>query len=166
MFRQGRYLIRSPKKPKWCQRKKLRQRTWSDFLSYLSQKSPATATNLGYGNLLNEIDFQSSPLLIEVAFAESAAVFKEYVEEKDVHERLKNHLADFFDLEVKKFTFKTRILSNKDKEDKNFKSKIELEDEARSNRDEERRQIILKNQYVSEAEKLFNSKVDKIVLND
>lgn len=141
-------------------------RTWDDFLVYLTQVAPATAANLGHGNLLHEIDTESVPLSIEIAFPEEAAVIKEYVDERDIYAKLKNHLADFFEIDIEKINFKTHLLSSEEKKDKNFKTKVELDEEERRNREEERRQRILNNPFVKEAEKLFNSKIDKIILKD
>ena len=140
--------------------------TWNDFLAYLRQTSPATAANLEHGNLLQEIDTQSVPLTIEVAFPEEASVFKEYVDERDVYARLKNHLSDFFELDIEKINFRTQLLSASAKMEKNFQTIVELEEEAIRNREEERRQKILNDPFVKEAEKLFNSKIDKIILRN
>ncbi len=141
-------------------------KTWNDFLSYLRQSSPSTAANLEHGNLLHGLDTESVPLMIQVAFPEDAGVFKEFLEEKDIYARLKNHLADFFEIDIEKIQFKTLLLSHEEKKDKNFRTKVEIDDEARSNREEERRQKILNDPYVKEAEKLFNSKIDKIILKE
>ncbi len=141
-------------------------KTWNDFLNYLRQTSPATAANIEHGNLIEELDTKSVPLIVTVAFPEDAVVFKEYVEEKDVYARLKNHLADFFETDIEKIQFKTQTLSLEEKKDKNFKTKVEIDVERENNLEEERRQRILNNPYVKEAEKLFNSKVDKIILNN
>ena len=141
-------------------------KTWDEFLGYLRQTSPATAANLEHGNLLQEIDTQSVPLSIDIAFPEDAAVFKEYIDEKDVYARLKNHLADFFETDIEKINFRTQILSLEEKKDINFKTKVEIDDEVRNTREEERRQKILNDPFVKEAEKLFNSKIDKIILKD
>lgn len=141
-------------------------KTWEDFLGYLRSSSPATATNLEHGNLIEEFDINSVPLIIHVAFPEDASVFKDYLDEKDIYARLKNHLADFFEIDIEKIQFKTQLLSLEEKKDKNFRTKVELDEEARNNKIEERRQKILNDPYVKEAEKLFNSKIDKIILND
>lgn len=141
-------------------------RTWDDFLGFLSQVAPATAANLAHGNLLHEIDTESVPLSIEVAFPEDAAVIKEYMDQRDVYAKLKNHLADFFELDIEKINFKTQLISHEEKKDKNFKTKVEIEDEKKSNREEERRRSILEDPFVKEAERLFNSKIDKIILKD
>jgi DNA polymerase-3 subunit gamma/tau len=141
-------------------------RTWNDFLGYLSQVSPASAANLGHGNLLHEIDSQSIPLTIEIAFPEDAAVFKEFIEQRDVYDKLKNHLVEFFKVEREKIHFKTSLLSPEEKKDKNFRTKIEIEDEERRKREEEIRLKILNDPFVKEAEKLFGAKIDKIILKD
>lgn len=141
-------------------------KTWNDFLVYLRQTSPATAANIEHGNLFEELDTVSVPLIISIAFPEDAAVFKEYVDEKDVYARLKNHLADFFEIDIEKIQFRTQLISAEEKLDKNFKTKVEIDDERKTNIEEERRQKILNDPYVKEAEKLFNSKVDKIILKD
>ncbi|MGE3608903.1 MAG: DNA polymerase III subunit gamma/tau [Bacteriovoracaceae bacterium] len=141
-------------------------KTWNDFLNYLQQISPSTAANLAHGNLLNEIDTTLVPFSLIVAFPEDAAVFKEYLEEKDIYARLKNQISDFFEIDIEKIQFKTQLLSHEEKKDKNFKTKVEIDDEIKQNREEEKRQRILNDPFVKEAERLFNSKIDKIILND
>jgi DNA polymerase-3 subunit gamma/tau len=141
-------------------------KTWNDFLTYLRQTSPATASNLEHGNLLHEINSNVLPLNIIVAFPEDAAVFQEFVEEKDVYARLKSHLADYFEADIDKVKFSTKLLSQEEKLDKNFRTKVEIDDEIKCNLEEERRNKILNDPFVKEAEKLFNAKVDKVILND
>jgi DNA polymerase-3 subunit gamma/tau len=141
-------------------------KSWHDFLVYLKSAAPATAANLEHGNLIEEFDINIVPLTIRVAFPEDAAVFKEFLDEKETYARLKNHLADFFEVNIEKVEFKTQVLSHEEKKDKNFKTRVELADEARNSKEEERRQKILNDPYVKEAEKIFNSKIDKIILND
>jgi DNA polymerase-3 subunit gamma/tau len=141
-------------------------KTWNDFLVYLAQTSPATAANISHGNLLRDIDPTLAPLNIEIAFPEEASVFKEYVDEREVYARLKNHLADFFEMNIDKINFRTALISSEEKKDKNFKTKVEIDDEIRKSAEEEKRLRILNNPFVKEAEKLFNSKVDKIILKN
>jgi DNA polymerase-3 subunit gamma/tau len=142
------------------------EKTWNEFLGYLRQTSPATASNLEYGNLLEEINLSSKPVTITVAFPEDAAVFQEYVEQKDIYAKLKNHLSDFFEVDIEQLQFRTKLLNQEEKKDKNFRTKVEVDDEIRMNKEEERRQKILNDPYVKEAEKLFNSKIDKIILKE
>ncbi len=141
-------------------------RTWGDFLGYLRQSSPATAANLEHGNLLAALDTNSVPLTVHVGFPMEAAVFKEYIDERDVYSKIKNHLADFFETDIEKLNFRTQLLSVEEQKDKNFKTKVELDDEAQQSLEEERRQRILNDPFVKEAERLFNAKIDKIILKD
>lgn len=141
-------------------------KTWNDFLNYLSQTSPATSANLAHGNLLKEVDSTLTPLVVEIAFPETALVFKEYVDDRDVYSRIKNQLSDFFEVEIEKVTFKTQLITDEEKKDINFKTKVELDEEERMNFENEKKQKILDNPFVKEAEKLFNSKIDKIILKD
>lgn len=141
-------------------------KTWNAFLTYLRQTSPATASNLEHGNLLNDLDLDVIPLSIVVAFPEDASVFQEFVENRETYARLKNHLADFFELDIEKINFRTKLLTLEEKKDTNFRTKVEIDDERKQNLEEERRQRILNDPFVKEAEKLFNAKVDKIILKE
>jgi DNA polymerase-3 subunit gamma/tau len=49
---------------------------------------------------------------------------------------------------------------------KNFKTKLELSEEEQKYNEEQRKLKILNDPYVKEAEKIFNAKIDKIILND
>ena len=142
------------------------EKTWNDFLGYLKQTSPATAANLEHGNLLQDLDMNSERLSIMIAFPQDAAVFKEFIEEKEVYARLKNQLADFFEMDIDKIQFKSQVLNEKEKTEKNFRSKVEIDDDARRDAEEARRQKILNDPFVKEAEKLFNAKIDKIILKE
>lgn len=141
-------------------------KTWDDFLDYLRVSSPATAANLAHGNLTEEFDINMVPLIISIGFPEDAAVFKDFLDEKEIYARLKNHLADFFEVAIDKIEFKAQLLTDAERKDTNFKTKVEIGDENRRNIEEERKQKILNDPYVKEAEKLFNSKIDKIILNE
>ncbi len=141
-------------------------KTWDDFLDYLRASSPATAANLAHGNLTEDFDINIVPLTINIGFPEDAEVFKDFLDEKEIYARLKNHLADFFEVNIEKIEFKAQLLSDKERKDTNFKTKVEIGDEDRRNKEEEKKQKILNDPFVKEAEKIFNSKIDKIILND
>lgn len=141
-------------------------KTWNDFLAYLKQASPATAANLEHGNLLHDLDMNSDRLAITIAFPQDASVFKEFIEEKEVYARFKSHMADFFEIDIDKIQFKSQVLNEKEKSEKNFRSKVEIDDDARRDAEEARRQKILNDPFVKEAEKIFNAKVDKIILKE
>ncbi|HXH31760.1 MAG TPA: DNA polymerase III subunit gamma/tau [Bacteriovoracaceae bacterium] len=141
-------------------------KTWKEFLAYLRVSSPGTAANLERGNLLQEFDVNSSPLDVTVGFPEDAAVFKEFLDERETYARLKNHLADFYEISVDKIQFRSQLLTAEEKAGKNFRTNVEIEEQAIRDRETERRNTILNDPFVKEAEKLFNAKVDKIILKN
>ncbi len=141
-------------------------RTWNDFLAYLRQSAAATAANLEHGNLLEEIFPEARPLMIRIAFPENASVFKEFLDDKEVYARLKNHLSDFFEVDIEQVSFKMEVLTDEEKKSKNFRTQVEIDDDKREKVIAERKQKILDDPFVKEAEKLFNSKIDKIILKE
>lgn len=149
--------VPTPKKP---------AKTWNDFLVFLRQTSPSTAANLEHGNLLHDLNVEHLPLSIMVAFPVEGAVFNEFLMDKDIYARLKNNLADFFELDIDKINFKTQVLSDIERKDINFKTKVEIDDEIRHHEKEAKKNKIINDPFVKEAEKLFNAKVDKIILNE
>lgn len=141
-------------------------KTWNEFISYLRQAAPALASNLEQGNLVETLDFDSKPFRVKIAYPETASVFHEYLEDKEVYARLAGHLSDFFEKPVDEVQFRSQVISLEEKKDKNFKTKVELDLERESLELEARRQKILNDPFVKEAEKLFNAKIDKIILNN
>lgn len=141
-------------------------KTWNDFIVYLKQVAPASASNLDQGNLIETLDLTAKPLRVMVGFPETAAVFHEFLEDKEVFARLNGHLADFFERSVEDIQFRTKLITMTDAKDQNFRTKVEIDEEIEKKKLEERRQQILNDPFVKEAEKLFNAKIDKIILND
>jgi DNA polymerase-3 subunit gamma/tau len=141
-------------------------KSWQDFLDYLMPESPATATNLAHGNLISDLTFNSEVLTIILGFGEEAAVFKEFLEKKEIYQKLLISMGRFFNKKIENINFQIQLLSNHQKEQNQFRSVIEIEQEIKSNQLEERKQKILNDPYIKEAEKVFNSKIDKIILKD
>lgn len=141
-------------------------KSWIGFLNFLKETSPATATNLEHGNILDESNLAQIPLELKVAFPEEASVFKDFLEEKEIHARLKAVALDYFGLKEDQFIFRLLVINNEEKEATNFRTKVELDDEHRASVVEDRRSKIFNDPFVKEAEKLFNAKIDKVVLKD
>lgn len=143
-----------------------KEKTWVGFLNFLRETSPATATNLEHGNIFESVSFSSVPLEVKIAFPEAASVFRDFLEEKEVYARLKKNGLQYFELKEDQFNFRFIILNDEEKSASNFRTKVELDDERRANIVESRRSKFYENQYIQEAEKIFNAKIDKIILKD
>lgn len=141
-------------------------KSWIGFLNFLRETSPASATNLEHGNILDESSLTQVPLELKVAFPEEASVFRDFLEEKEVYARLKQAGLQYFGLKEDEFYFRFLIINNAEKEAKNFRTKVELDDEHRAAVIEDRRSKIYNDPFVKEAEKIFNAKIDKIILKD
>ena len=59
--------------------------------------------------------------------------------------------------------FLLQVPAQKTKEQKNFMSTVEIEEKKFNIAQEQKRKAIEDNQYIKEAEKIFNTKIDKIV---
>jgi hypothetical protein len=146
--------------------KKFQAKSWEDFLIFIKKESPTTAVNLEHGNLLTNLVHENERLQIDLGFMEDAQVFKEYLEQKEIYQRLLGSLAHFFQTNPAKIVFKISLLKQEEKDEKKFKSRLEIDEDEKKRILEERKQKILDDPYIREAEKIFNSKIDKIILKD
>jgi DNA polymerase-3 subunit gamma/tau len=146
--------------------KKFQPKSWEDFLSFIKKESPTTAVNLEHGNLLTNLVHENERLQIDLGFMEDAQVFKEYLEQKEIYQRLLGSLAHFFQTNPAKIVFKISLLKQEEKDEKKFKSRLEIDEDEKKRILEERKQKILDDPYIREAEKIFNSRIDKIILKD
>ncbi|HLW56151.1 MAG TPA: DNA polymerase III subunit gamma/tau [Bacteriovoracaceae bacterium] len=139
-------------------------KTWEGFLTHLKAISPATLSNLEQGNLVGEPDFSSSEIFIELGFPEESGIFKEFLEDKEVYERLIDHLAEYFEISKQKIRFKTSIVNTSDEQMKDFKTRAQLAEEKKLEEANKKREEILNNPSIQAAQKLFNARIDKINL--
>lgn len=151
----GAVAVESPKKD---------AKTWEGFFKHLKAISPATLSNLEQGNLMRIPDFSGKEIHLELGFPEESAIFKEFLEDKEVHSRLMGYLGDYFEMAPEKIHFKTILVSKDDEEMKDFKTSAQIDEEAIKKNELERRQKVLTHPSVKEAVKLFNADIDKVNL--
>lgn len=134
--------------------------SWGAFITYLQSKSPATASNLEQGNLLSPICFDGNNLRVEVGFSLSAQVFMEYLSEPDVHQKIVLHLSSYFDISINSVSLELKeALPNEE-----FFSHAEVKEQEIRASMQEKVEEFKKHPLLVEAEKLFNAKIDKIIL--
>ena len=138
-------------------------KTWEDFLSFAMKNYKAIASNLERGNLITDLNTESDLLIIELGIAELDKIFHEYLSSTENKEIVTSLLKEFF---VKdQVSFRITLLDEEQKEKKNFSSIADIDAEKIENAEKEKRESILNDKYVLEAQKLFNSKVDKVIIN-
>ena len=143
------------------------ERSWEGFIKYLYDGSnSATAINLERGNLLNTDSFGKKDTVYKVAFEKECKIFYDYLSEFEHKKALITLLAAFLGMEPNEIQIDFEILEDEEVIASNFKSSADIKIQNEENAKEEQRNKLLDNKYIKDAEKIFNSKVDKVVLND
>lgn len=135
--------------------------TWEGFLDDLGSKAPVSASNLEQGNTLAPLKVENGHLDVELGFGYSGQVFMDYLNEPENFEKLLKNLSDYF--EVEKKNIKLQLVSVAATED--FVSQSEIREHAAQVTMQDRVDEFKSNPLLREAEKIFNSKVDKVVLD-
>ncbi|MGZ3787475.1 MAG: DNA polymerase III subunit gamma/tau [Bacteriovorax sp.] len=136
--------------------------TWEGFLAHLNSKSPASASNLEQGNITSPLCFENGELSVELGFGYSGMVFYDYLSDGEVHEKLVNNLADYFGIDKSKVHFELKQVQS----DENFVSTAALKEQQAEITLQEQVESFKNNPLLKEAEKIFNAKVDKIIIDN
>ena len=137
---------------------------WHGFLKNMESVSLAMAQNLKRALFINEKDFGKSDTVLKLSYTRGDEVLYDYITEKSTSDKLLQALRSFTgksDVDVK-FSFI--------EEDKKIEMKVssieEKEEQEKKNLAQQKEKNILENQYIQEAQKLFDTKVDKIIIKD
>jgi DNA polymerase-3 subunit gamma/tau len=136
--------------------------SWEGFLNFLATKSPASASNLEQGNILSPLRLENGRLSIELGFNFSGLVFLEYLREESVFLKLTNNLSEYFNIDKKSIQLELKEVTSNE----NFISTAQLREEQEQISMKDRVEEFKSNPLLKEAEKIFNSKVDKVVLEN
>ncbi len=139
--------------------------TWDGFLKFLRSKTITMASNLEQGNLTKPEEEVGGVLKITIGFDSAATVFLEYLQDKEVIDRLKNEASTFYNYSVNNIHIELVSLDGDQKHELNFQSKVDLYHAEEEKRRQDREQEFLRLDTVSSAEKIFNTKIDKIIVN-
>jgi len=135
-----------------------KKKTWESFHAYLSEKSPATASNLDQGNLLKPIKLGADGLIVEFGFPPSSKVFYEYLQDSEIKGNLVGFMKAFF--KVDNVRFESRLEQGK------FKSKEDIRQQKTDEIIDAKKQKILDQPIIKEAEAIFNTKIDKVFIRE
>lgn len=141
------------------------EKDWDSFLSFLKEDQKTLAANLERGNLLGGFNVTQESISLDIGFSEDNKIFFDFLKENEARKTLKEKLALAYGTNFDSMDIQFTLVDEQTKEKKNFMSKVEIEEQNFNQLQEEKRQRILDNKYIQEAEKIFNSKIDKIVLN-
>jgi DNA polymerase-3 subunit gamma/tau len=137
---------------------------WSDILQHIKDKNPALLSNLEHANLAAPLEDMNGTIRIKLAFSPNSKLSYEYVKEKetfaDLTQLVKNYIApNNVELEI-------TIFEKEEAEKLSFVSVSEIKEIETEKEKEQKLKSFLENQYVMEAEKIFNQKVEKVIINN
>ena len=136
--------------------------TWEGFLNYLNLKAPASASNLEQGNITSPLRLENGELHLELGFGFSGLVFLDYLSEPEVLQKLINNLSEYFEVETSKVNLKLLNVQNTE----NFISTAQIKEQLAEVSMQERVDNFKKNPMLKEAEKMFNARVDKVIIDN
>jgi DNA polymerase-3 subunit gamma/tau len=139
-----------------------RDLTWEGFLNDLGSRSPASASNLEQGNTLSPVTLDNGHLNIELGFGFAGQVFMDYLNEPEVYQKVLNNLSEYFGVDQKNIRFELKQVTGKD----DFVTQAEIRENKANATHQDRVDEFKNNPLLKEAEKLFNAKVDKVILDN
>ncbi len=137
-------------------------KTWEGFLTFLNAKSPASASNLEQGNIISPLRLDNGELSVELGFGYSGFVFFEYLSDIEVHQKVVNNLSEYFGIDQSKIHLNLKQLESHEK----FVSTAEIKDQLAEISLQEKVDNFKNNPMLKEAEKMFNAKVDKVIIEN
>jgi len=141
------------------------EKNWEGFLETLAITSPATASNLEQGNVINGINYlPNEKINIVLGFSSESEVFYDYLSEKNSRDKILGELEKYFLVKNDQIEFELRLLEDVEKERIGFNSIVEIDEK---NKEEERNvktQQLLSNSLIVEAQDLFKSQIDKTII--
>lgn len=145
---------------------KLNYFEWKTFLAELYQSHSSLAVNLERGNLLEEARLREGRLTLIVGFSETEKLFYDVLSEAETKKKIIQALKDKYDLLEDGLNIQFRLLSEVEKDEKQFKSTLEIEEEKVENEMNQKREKLLNNVFIKSAQEIFESQVNKIILNE
>lgn len=139
---------------------------WPGFVKFAYQKAPATAANLEQGNILENLNTNSDNVRIRLGFeGDKSQIFLDYLNDKPVHNKVVKLIKEYFEL-TGNISLDFVSLNEDEKKEKNFLSQAEIRQKEEEDLIKERENRIITNPRIVEAMKIFNTNVDKVILNE
>lgn len=141
-------------------------KSWELFIRYVYSNHKAVGVNLERGNLLNSDDFLIEASHLKIAFTHECKIFYDFLGDTENRNELTSLLAGYLGIAEDQVKYSLEIINEEEKEKTNFQSAVEIEETAIQAGKDKQKNTILTNKYIKDAEELFNSKIEKVVLND
>lgn len=128
--------------------------------------APTIKANLELGDFVEKPRFHDDVLHLTVGFPEDEGMPKDYLQDPDVAPKFRSRVAQFYGVTEEKLVVKLVTVSIEEADRTGFTTVHQRDTKRQADDVEYRRGKILNAPYVKEAERLFNAKVDKVILKD
>lgn len=130
------------------------------------ESAPTIKANLELGDFLEKPRFIEDTLHLTIGFPAEEPMPRDYLQDQDVAPKFKAELARFYGVTVDKLAVKLVSVTAQEADQQGFTTVSQRDSKKRAADLQSRRDSILNAPYIKEAERLFNAKVDKVILKD
>lgn len=139
-------------------------RDWLEFEGFLKKEIPAIYTELEQGNILSELKLAEDSASVTYGFAGQSKLFYDHLIDGEGKEKIEALMKSFF--QVENAHIELTFMQEEEAQEKQFVSKSEIREIAHQKDLEQKKEQLQAHPVIQEAEKLFNTKIDKIKLNE
>jgi len=139
-------------------------RDWAEFEGFLKKEIPAIYTELEQGNILSELKVTEDTASVSYGFAGQSKLFYDHLVDGEGKEKIEALMKSFF--QVDNAHIELIFMKEEEAQEKQFVSKSEIREIAYQKDLENKKEQLQAHPVIQEAEKLFNTKIDKIKLNE
>lgn len=122
--------------------------------------------NLEMGNFIEVPKYTDDGVSVVIGFHEQDVLPREFLQDSEVLPKLRTKVAEHFGVKAEHTSIKLVALSSEEAQQMSFVSLAERESKKHQTQIKEKRERLLNDPYIKEAEKLFGAKVDKVILKD
>jgi DNA polymerase-3 subunit gamma/tau len=141
--------------------------SYAEFVENVAQTSPLIAASLEQGNYLQPPRLhRDNNVRVEIGIDPHHSVAFEALRDKAFAQKLETAMRNFLELKSEALELDLIQLTIDQQVKKQFKSLAQLRDEKKQAEKERRQNEILNNPYIKEAEELFRSKIDKVIIEE
>lgn len=136
------------------------EKNWDNFLSFISKKAPATASNLEQGNLVAPLFYDERVAKLEIGFSFAGKVFYDYLNDQEVTKKITTLMVEFFNVNEENAQIRFQLMDNGSE----FKSTADIREENEKQDEDNKINSFKTNPLLLKAEQMFNSKIDKVII--
>ena len=118
------------------------------------------------GNFIEVPKYTDDGVSVVIGFHEQDVLPREFLQDSEVLPKLRTKVAEHFGVKAEHTSIKLVALSSEEVQQMSFVSLAERESKKHQTQIKEKRERLLNDPYIKEAEKLFGAKVDKVILKD